>query len=156
VSLHVRRVVPGDIEALLPLCRQFHAESPVHRLYAFDEGTVRILLGATVADSNWLLAVAIDDDTIVGMMMLFCMSMFFSTAREIGDLTFWVRPERRGGRAAPLLMKEALRWAATMGAAKVQLGITTGINHNQVERFYRKAGFEQSGILMTWRPPPAA
>lgn len=148
MTLYTRRAVAADIEALLPLCRAFHAESPVHRAYAFDDDKVRRLLAATIEDLAWLAMIALDDDEIVGMLLLYCMEMFFSAATEVGDLTFWVRPDKRGGRAAMYLMKAALAWSIEKGASKIQLGITTGINEDQARRFYAKYGFEQTGILM--------
>jgi GNAT superfamily N-acetyltransferase len=152
---YTRRAVEADLDALLPLCAAFHAESPVHRDLAFDARKVAELIAMATASADWLAEVACDDDgAIVGMLLLYCMEPFYSRELTVGDLTFWVDPQARGGRAAMLLMKDALAWAAMKGASVVQLGITTGINEDAAARFFSKYGFEQKGILMQRSAPP--
>lgn len=152
----IRRAVAGDIPDLLPLCRQFHAESPVHSQLPYDEPTVITLLTNTISDSSWLAQVAIDDDdAIIGMSLHYCMVSWFSTALEAGDLAFYVIPEKRGGRAALKLLGGILRWFETSGALRLQQGITTGINDDAAERFFAKMGFERSGVLVQRRVSPA-
>jgi GNAT superfamily N-acetyltransferase len=147
--IHVRRAVAGDVAALLPLCRQFHAESPVHSQLAFDDAKVERLIRNAIDELDWLAAVACDDEgAIVGMLLLYCLEGFFTREREVGDLTFWVAPEHRGGRAAWLMLSEAVKWGETKGASRIQIGITTGINHDQAERFFGKFGFERTGVLL--------
>jgi GNAT superfamily N-acetyltransferase len=151
--MYVRRAGPADIPVLLPLCRQFHAESPHHSPLPFSDARVLELLEATIASSAWLAIVACDDDgAIVGMALFYVLHAFFSDAIECGDLTLWVAPEHRGGRAAWKLLSEVRKWAVKQGAARLQIGVTTGINTDQVVRFLGKAGFANRGPLMVLQP----
>lgn len=146
--MYVRRYTPNDWRAVIAIARQFHEESPVHGRFPFDEGTVRRLLDNALGQPNWLPAVCLDDGKIIGIMLLFHMPMFFGPASEVGDLAFYVVPDRRGGRAAMLLLEYGERWAADVGAVVVRLGVTTGIRDVAVSRFLERCGFKPVGRLL--------
>lgn len=143
--MRVRRYVPPDWPAVLALARAFHAESPVHSPYPFDEPRVRLLIDTARQNPDWLPAVAIDEGGVVGMMLLAHMPMYFSPATEVIDLALYVPKDRRGTRAAKMLMEFGERWGYALGAAVIRLGITTGIRDAAVERFYAKCEFSQIG-----------
>jgi GNAT superfamily N-acetyltransferase len=152
---YVRRAVAADIDQLLPLCRAFHAESPHHRLLAFSDARVAELLHNVIGQSlsNWLPLVACSDDgEIVGMALFYAVPAFFSDEIEVGELTFWVDPDYRGSRAAHQMLNDVVKWAVQRSAARLQIGVTTGINHDQVLRFLARFGFESRGTLMVKQP----
>lgn len=143
--MKARRYVAADWPAVLAMAKAFHAESPVHSPYPFDETRVFTLLEAARANPDWLAAVAYDEDGLVGMMLLAHMPMYFSGSTEVIDLALYVPKDRRGTRAAKLLMEFGERWGYAIGAAVLRLGITTGIRDAAVERFYAKCEFSQIG-----------
>lgn len=146
---YVRRAIEADLDALLPLCRQFHAESPHHSRLRFSEARVAELILAALANPDWLALVACDDDgTIIGMGLFYFALAFFSDEGEVGDLTFWVAPEHRGGRAAVLMLKDLEGWVKLKRAKRLSIGVTTGINEAQAARFFARFGFERHGILL--------
>jgi len=147
---YVRRAVAADLPDLLPLCRAFHLESPHHRMLSFSDARVEQLVMAAMSNDEWLAIVACNGDgALIGMGLFYCMEAFFSEEREIGDLTFWVHPAHRGGRAALMMMKELLAWYKAKGASRIQIGVTTGINDEPARAFFERFGFEQKGILLS-------
>lgn len=145
---YCRRFVMADWKPVIEIARGFHAESPVHSPYPFEETRVRQLLSNAMASADWLPAVAVDGGQIVGILLLFHMPMFFGPASEVGDLAFYVVPDRRGTRAAQLLLEYGERWALMAGAQVIRLGITTGIRDHAVARFLSKNGYAQIGALL--------
>lgn len=152
----VRRAEVGDVAALLPLCRRFHAESPVHRGTSFDDAKVTSLICDAIDDPNWLALVALRDGAIVGMALFYCMAGFFTQEKDVGELTFYVTPEARGGRSAFLMLAEIGEWAKEQGAKRMRVGITTGINDDAAVRFYKRFGFGKIGELLQCDIVPSA
>lgn len=145
---YIRRYVPNDWGQLIELVRGFHAESPVHSRFPLEDARIREIADNASVDPNWLMAVAMDDGKMVGLTVLFNFPMFFGPAGEIGDLCFYVVPEKRGTRAAKMLLDYAHQWADRSGASVVRLGITTGIRNDAVMRFLEKNGYQEVGPLM--------
>lgn len=150
MALRLRRAVEPDLGNILAVCRAFHAESPTHSRLPFDEPTVLKLVSAALDNPDWLASVVIDEDRdcIAGMMLLYAMPVFFSKSTEVGDLTFYVAPDYRGSRAAFLMWKEAKAWAQRKGAARMQIGVTTGINNDSAIGFFQRLGMEVSGTVL--------
>lgn len=146
--MYVRRYVAADWERVLEVARVFHAESPLHSPHPFDEARVHALLEAAMGSPDWLAALAIDGDEIVGIMLVFRMQMFFSSAYEVGDLAFYVRPDARGGRAARKMLGYAELWASAKETAVMRFGIMTGIRAEQSQRFFEKLGYDQVGTVV--------
>lgn len=146
---HVRRVVAADIPDIVTMARAFHAESPIHRNLRFNATKVRQLVDAARQDDDWLVIAAFnDDDTMIGMAMVFALPAFFSDDYEMGDLTVYVAPEARGTRAALLMVQEILRFGGAKNVKMTRIGLNTGINHDLAARFFAKLGLPQVGILV--------
>lgn len=145
---YVRRYVDADWQQLIEMTRQFHAESPVHSRFPLSDKQIREIADNASKDPNWLLAVVVEDGKLIGMTVLFSFPMFFSPVKEIGDLCFFVKPDKRGTRAALILLEYAHEWAATTGAEVIRLGVTTGIRDEAVTRFLVKNGYQPVGQLM--------
>ena len=148
---YCRRYVEADWDQVIEIARTFHAESPVHSPYPFDDARVFLLLDTALGNPDWLPAVCVDGGEIIGILLLFHMPMFFGPATEVGDLAFFVVPGRRGGRAAKQLLGFGETWAWARNTAVIRLGITTGIRDAAVARFLAKSGYSKSGELLEKR-----
>lgn len=130
------------------MAEAMHGESPVHRLHAFSGARVGALFDRILLDRDWLLAVAVGEEGLVGMLVLYCAPIFYSDEQEVGDLAFYVVPGKRGTRAAPRLLFFGETWASAKGAV-LRLGLTTGVRVEGTRRFLEKAGYQATGILMS-------
>ncbi|MFF0017834.1 GNAT family N-acetyltransferase [Streptomyces sp. NPDC005374] len=71
----------------------------------------------------------------------------FPVERKQGHLVgVFVRPEERGSGLTDVLFDAAVEWAWAHGAERVRL-IVHPDNH-RAQRFYRKAGFEPTGVVV--------
>lgn len=71
---------------------------------------------------------------------------FFTTQRVI-----YVLPEKRGTRAAALLMQEFIRWSRQIGAAEALGGNHNGFRSSRMTTFLARFGFADVGRVMTYR-----
>jgi GNAT superfamily N-acetyltransferase len=60
----------------------------------------------------------------------------------------FVKPEKRGTRAAALLMNELIRWAEAIGANEIIGGNENSFQTEQTAKFLAKLGFKCVGLAM--------
>lgn len=63
----------------------------------------------------------------------------------------YVKPEKRGTRAAVLLTKELIRWANSIGAVEIIGGNDNGFQSERTAAFLEHFGFEKVGFTMSKR-----
>jgi len=68
----------------------------------------------------------------------------------------YVRPEKRGTRAAALLIGMFVRWSDKLGAKENIGGNSNGFRSQQTARFLKRFGYEEVGICMKRQPSGAA
>jgi GNAT superfamily N-acetyltransferase len=145
----VRRATAADIPELLDMARELHAESPAFRDEPFEPEVVRRWLAqrmATVllADDNAVF-VTTAGGHLTGVLVALVIDSWFNRSRTAAELTLYVRPQHRGGRALPALVRAYKAWARAQGAAKAALGVSTGIHPERTVHAYRKLGFKLDG-----------
>ena len=144
----VRRYVPADFPRVLDMARAMHAESPNHSPYPFDTAKVGRLIGMARQSPDWLALVAQDED-LVGFALVTAQPMYYSNAIEVMDLAVYVLPEYRGTRAGLKLIARIEQWAAQVGAARLSIGINTGIANERNERLLHRLGYETVGFQLS-------
>lgn len=60
----------------------------------------------------------------------------------------FVKPDKRGTRAAALLMKKLIEWSESIGAREVLGGNDNDVHSEQTARFLSRFGFRQFGYAM--------
>lgn len=118
------------------------AESPRYRDKGWDDAKVEKLLRNQMGDLNHGLFVAEDTEGLCGMALGVVMPYFFSADLYATDLVVYVSPGHRGGTTAIRLVKALENWALNdKGVRELVLGVSTGINPEQVGCVYKKLGF---------------
>lgn len=59
-----------------------------------------------------------------------------------------MKPDKRGTRAAALLMKKLIEWSQAIGAREVLGGNDNDVHSEQTARFLSRFGFRQFGYAM--------
>lgn len=138
----------ADMPDVIAMASGFHAESPVFRDQPFDPAKVHQLVSLAIKDADWLPLVAFaSGGQMVGMGLFFILESYFGPSLEVGDLAFYVKPDRRGSLAAAGIMETLLAWAHAKGAYCVDLGVNTGINPEKAGQFFEHCGFATKGML---------
>lgn len=144
----IRNATHEDIDVLVLLGREMHKESR-YREMPFSEPKVRNLLAGMIVDPNGCLLVYEKDGKITGGIAGFISEHYFSTGKIASDLALFITQDKRGGMAAARLVKAFAQWATEAGADIVQVGVTTGVNTDGVERLYNALGFKNVGIVFS-------
>lgn len=150
--VRIRLATHADISALIELGRELHNESPRIRDFEFSEMRLWDVLdiaidgGAVfVAESDWSeSANGTKSSKIVGA-ILAMVTPHLSTEQVIGgELSFFVTKSARGSAAFHRLLRAAEEWAREQGAARMTLGLSTGIAVDSTEKLYQRMGYELS------------
>lgn len=87
-----------------------------------------------------------DDKGCTGFIMGIINTPFYTPQKELSEMFFWVRPDKRNSRLALNLIKVWEEWGNSEGAVKKYLGVTTGNNTLGVEKLYNKMGYRTVGL----------
>jgi GNAT superfamily N-acetyltransferase len=151
----VRVCTSEDLDSMLHLARAMHQESPVYKVLPLD--SVKLLNLAETAisfpDLATILITTDDDGLITGMLGAISTTEFFGPSVSTCDLFLYVKKEYRGSRAAIKLVRAYQKWAESLGATRIHLGVTTGMLIKETGGLYEALGFKQSGILYTRNNP---
>jgi GNAT superfamily N-acetyltransferase len=140
----VRPAVESDLAALVDMGREMHAEAPALRHAAYDAAkTGRALLEAIRQGSTFVHEM--NDGALDGAFVGIVIEHWFSAHKMATDLALFVRPGRRGGWIAHLLLDHFIEWCEGRGIDTVQIGITTGVTPEQTGKFYEREGFQFVG-----------
>ena len=114
----------------------------------FNEARCRETFRDYIRSASPTIWVAEDGAGVVGMLVadfyLHRAANGLFTTQEV----LFVKPERRGGRAAALLMKQLIDWSRELGANEIIGGNDNDFNSEQTARFLGKFGFSRVGYAM--------
>ena len=90
--------------------------------------------------------VAKDNDKLIGMIIVYLKSYFFSDDVFCHDLMLFVDPEKRKNIKVPIkLINMALDWAKEKGAKEFRPASSVGVQTKKVEKLYNFMKFETVG-----------
>lgn len=154
MATKIREAVLDDIEVIVAMGRDLHAESPRYSAMSFSDAKVaalarRLLTGSMAAAPVGGVFVAERDDEIIGMAAGFVSSHWFSDEKMLSDYTVYVRPAHRKLTFAFHRLVRALEaWGRAQGARHSLIGVSTGINAIETKLMYERMGYRHSGDAM--------
>lgn len=141
----IRRAGEADLDALVALGQAMHAESPRYRDHSFSPEKVRALAVTLMAQpERAAVLVAEVDGEVVGVFTAFACARWFGDDVMVSDLAVYVVPEHRGSSLFFRLVKAAERWAASVGARDLEIGVSTGVQQDVTVRAYQRMGYTLS------------
>lgn len=146
----IRNADYNDVDALLELGRQMHAES-WYAYLPFDDDKVRNALCTAI--TRGFLAVHEVDGRVLGAMAGVITEFWFCHSRIATDLGLFVRSDKRGSAAAVRLVQAFIDWAKKNGAAEVSLAISTGVRIEETGDLYKALGLTHVGGVYKGRLP---
>ena len=143
----VRLAEADDYAAVRELSQMNHAESCPHMEWSEDRA--RDSFFGAYRDRQECLVFVVE---CAGRVVGFLLASWGQYRTFVGLFTcqevMFVRPDKRGTRAAALLMKRLIEWSRNMGAIEVLGGNDNGIMSDQTARFLSRFGFRQYGYAM--------
>lgn len=146
----IRPLTLDDIPQVVLLGSQMHQES-IFRDMDYSPKKLMELLERMAVGSRELFAFVYDDKGVRGFIAGFISAHFFGDDLSSGDFALYVDPEYRGERAGPALVKAYVAYCRDMGVKDIRLGVSAGIDDEQVAQVYRGLGFttEFTGYRLT-------
>lgn len=114
----------------------------------FDEAIARETFSNYLAHADPTIFVAVVDGKVIGQLMALIQAYAFTSGIFTVQEVLYARPDRRGTRAAALLMKEFTRWSDMLGARENIGGNSNKFHSERTARFLGHFGFEQVGYSM--------
>jgi hypothetical protein len=145
--MQVRLALPADEDTFTALAALAHAESRPNVPYA--EEKVRATFTNYLASAHPTITVVEDHGEVVGFMKQ-TISEYDSgyglfTTQEV----LFVRPDKRGTRAAALLLRWFTDWSDNViGAVESTGGNDNALTSDRTRRFLKRHGFEEVGFFM--------
>lgn len=131
---------------VLDLARAMHSESVAHRSLPLDEARVLEQLRMPHDNPNVYFKIAVRGTEVVGGFFAIIAPVFFSGEMVTRDLAWFVKPSRRGGYAAALLVADWERWGKAKGVKKFMLGQSTGVEIEKTRHLFERLGYRTVGF----------
>lgn len=147
----IRDATQNDLGALLVLSEQMHAESPRFACRRFSVDKMAALFRRLIESPDGLVLVAEHEGQVTGAFAAFCVEDFFGPDRGTSDVGLFVRPDRRGGADAIQMLRRYREWAAGLGVARPELGISTGVLLDKTTALYQSQGFQPVGTIFEYQ-----
>lgn len=143
--LKVRNATENDRLGIFKLAVAMHRETDFGN-FSFDPEKAINSIGLWLHGGLMLVVVdqAEDSEEVVGMMAASKKDPWFSQDVLVSEDFFYVREDKRGSRAAFLLMKGFIDWANEVGAHHLRAGVATGTGP-AAERLYEHFGMHYVG-----------
>lgn len=131
-----RIITPEDKDALLSLAQMQVEETLPHLDFRRDLAEETLDQSLNFATPTFF--VAQDGDEVVGYLMAYIEGYAFTSGIYVSQEVLYVRPDKRGTRAAVHLIKEFVRWGEIVGARETVLGISNGFQPERTARLFQK------------------
>ena len=130
----------ADRPAMLELARAMQVEQAPD--LTFDEGRFNATLDRSLATANPVIFVAEDAGEVLGFLVASAVNYAACAGFYLEHQLFYVRPDKRGGRAAAKLLTEANWWADRIKPTDVFASMAWGRRSDAAARWLRRFGFE--------------
>lgn len=112
----------------------------------FDANQVRFTYQNYLHRANPTIFVAEVDREVVGYLVALTHDYAFTSGQFVNQEVLYVRPDKRGTRAAARLLNIFNEWADQVGAKEVFTGIANGFQPERTKRFLEHFGFTVVGF----------
>lgn len=144
--MKIRLVDVNDIKQMVQICRRRAAAEAAH--HEFSPTKVRETVLLSVATAHPTIFVVEDGAEIVGFLLASLHAYGFTHGVNVVAESIYVVPEKRGTRAAAMLMTELVSWARTVKAKEIFGGNSNGLHSDRTRKLYEHFGFEMAGYSM--------
>lgn len=144
--MRVRLALPADLDGYVALARIGHAESWPY--LPFAEHKVRAIFDRYMTTAHPTIFVVEHDGEIIAF--LNCTISEFPSADGLYTTQeiLFVRPDKRGTRAAALLLRQFIQWSDQLGALESTGGNDNALTSDRTRRFLKRFGFQEVGFFM--------
>lgn len=144
--MEVRLAFESDEDAVIEMCRANLEQTRPH--LTFNEGRCRATFKNYLAFADPTVFVSEDKGEVTGVLVCNFYEHRGADGQFAVQEVLYTRPDKRGTRAAALLMKELVTWAEAIGANEIVGGNDNEFNSERTARFLEHFGFKRVGYAM--------
>lgn len=144
--MFARLAMPEDEEAIVRLTFQDLSETLPHHQPV--EEVVRRTFKRSLQHGDPTIFVVEQDRCVIGFLLAILNGYAFTDGVFTVQEVFYVQPDKRGTRAAALLMDAFLAWSDRLGAKEVIGGNSNGLYSERTKKFLERYGFKMAGYSM--------
>ena len=145
----VRLAHEYDLPTIIEMARANIAETRAGE--AFSERRVAEVFYQYIDTANPTIWVIDDGERTIGFLLATLSTYDYRAGFFATQKVLYVRPDRRGSRAAALLMRNLISWATELGADEIIGGNDNSFQSDRTARFLERLGFVKTGHAMTRR-----
>lgn len=142
----VRLALETDLPALLELSHMQQVETLPHLDY--DPAVATQTFQAYLDTANPTFLVVVEDGIVIGFLMALFHAYAFCRGHFVGQEVIYVRPDKRGTRAAARLVKAYDAWASQTGPREIFAGVANGVTIDRTVRFFEHFGYDLVGATL--------
>lgn len=143
--MFVRLAMPYDEDEIVAMARVNAATRPN---LTFNEGRTRATFRQYLETSKPTFWVVERNREVLGFLCAdYGEHIAFDGLYTVQEVLF-VKPEKRGTRAATLLMRELISWSEMLGANEIVGGNDNSFHSERTAKFLSRFGFERVGYAM--------
>lgn len=145
--MFARLIMPGDKDAVLALAEMQVKETLPHLDFRRDLCEETIEMSLEHADPT--IFVVEDNREVIGLLMGMLEAYSFTSGVFVVQEVLYVRPDKRGTRAAVHLIKEFVRWGEIVGAREWIFGVSNDFQPERTARLFEKiTGAKRVGFYL--------
>lgn len=144
--MFVRLAVEQDTSELLQL-----TEAGVKELmprHAYSETRFKQTIQSYLDRGNPTLFVVEEDRKVIAFLMASLHTHWFLDGHFASQDVIYVRPDKRGTRAAAMLVKRLTAWSDQLGVTEIIGGTETSFQPERTVRFLKHFGFRELGFCL--------
>lgn len=145
--IRARLIMPRDLDDVLSLAQMQVEETLPH--LDFRRDLAEQTFWASVTKGHPTGFVAEENGQVIGYLMGVLEEYAFASGVFVVQEVLYVRPDKRGTRAAVHLIKEFVRWGEIVGARELIFGVSNGFQPDRTARLFEKlTGAKRVGLYL--------
>lgn len=133
----IRKATAFDLPSITKLAKRLIDESEHYKGANISRLKIALVIGACI--KNGVVYVIDVDGEIVGGIAGHIGEAWYSTDKVLSDVVTYIVPEHRGGYTAMKMIRMFVDFGIERGA-KVEIGVSSGINPERTGMFYQRLG----------------
>lgn len=143
----VRKWKKEDFKDMIKLGEKMCNEG-AYKNVSYNKKKLETMANKLIDNDKGMGFVAIDNNEIIGMMIVYLRNYFFSDDVFCHDLLLYVDPYKRKSIKVPLkLINMATEWAKEKGAKEFRPASSVGVEKEKVAKLYNFMKFENVGYV---------
>lgn len=144
--MRIRLPTTDDEDAVVDLVRENVDEFLPH--LEFSERRMRETFRRGMGEADPTLFLADDDGDLVGFLLAVILDYAFCDGIFVAQEVIYVRPDKRGSRAAAKLVQAFVQWGDGLGAKEHHFGISNFFQPDRTARFFEHFGARPAGYFL--------